>query len=104
MIAALVGVIVVAVLYAVEVVPAWQHRSQPPEAPSELGEGGGLNSVMVHLLLLALLFGCGLVAAVVTLVLAVVAYLRKEWKPATLALSILAVTIIAYLIALQIPV
>lgn len=76
-VSALIGVVVVAGLHAVEVVPTWQYNSRPPGTPIEFGEEGGLASVMIHLLLLLVILGCGLLTTVVTLVLAIVAYVRK---------------------------
>lgn len=96
-VSALIGVVVVAGLYAVEVAPTWHYNSRPPGTPVELGEGGGLASVMIYFLLLLLILGGGLLATVVTLVLAIVAYVRKAWQPARLALAILAATVVAYL-------
>ncbi len=103
-VAALIGVVVVAVWYALEVIPAWQYRSRPPDSPVEWWEfrEGNPGEVMLRALFLLCLFGCWLVTAVVTLVLAIVEYVRKAWMPATLALGNLAATVVAYLIGLQI--
>ena len=100
-VASLIGVLAVAVWYALDVIPAWQYRSHPPPTTYEIGEGN-LGDVTLNIVFVLLFVGSGLVIGVVTLVLAIVAYVRKEWKSATLALAILAAAVAAYLVGLKI--